>query len=195
TWASAAPRTGYVAGLTFDPANANTAYAAYSTFNQNAGDNHVYRSTDAGATWTGLDGSGLTGLPDVPAHCVTVDPANSSRLYVGTDVGVFVSTDGGANWARENTGFANVITESLIVNTVGGTSTLFAFTHGRGAWRVTIPTSPNYVGFVDHAACDTISGWAADRNRLNTSIDVDRYDGTTVNSPYLVRSYRAGGEY
>jgi hypothetical protein len=143
TWAAAVPRTGYVAGLTFDPANANIVYAAYSTFNQNVGDNHIYKSTDAGATWTGIDGSGLTGLPDVPAHCVTVDPHNSSRLYVGTDLGVFVSIDGGANWARENTGFANVITESLTVNTVGQTSTLFAFTHGRGAWRVTIPSSGN----------------------------------------------------
>src|SRR5207237_9201576 len=58
-------------------------------------------------------------------------------LYVGTDLGVFVSTDGGATWAVENTGFANVITESLALNTVSGTTMLFAFTHGRGAWRVT----------------------------------------------------------
>jgi hypothetical protein len=148
TWASAVPRTGYVAGLTFDPMNANIAYAAYSTFNTNVGDNHIYKSTDGGATWTGIDGSGMTGLPDVPAHCVTVDPHSSSHLYVGTDLGVFVSVDGGANWARENTGFANVITEALTVNTVGQTSTLFAFTHGRGAWRVAIPsaTNPETVG-------------------------------------------------
>jgi photosystem II stability/assembly factor-like uncharacterized protein len=153
TWASAMPRSGYVAGLTFDPANANVAYAAYSTFNQNVGDNHIYKSSDAGATWTGIDGSGVTGLPDVPAHCVTVDPHNSSRLYVGTDLGVFVSIDGGANWARENTGFANVITESLTVNTVGQTSTLFAFTHGRGAWRVTIPSlsNPDTIGLYSAA--------------------------------------------
>jgi hypothetical protein len=142
-WAAAVPRTGYVAGLTFDPGNANIAYAAYSTFNTNVGDNHIYKSTDGGATWVGIDGSGMTGLPDVPAHGITVDPHNASRLYVGTDLGVFVSVDGGANWARENTGFANVITESLTVNTVGQTSTLFAFTHGRGAWRVTIPSSGN----------------------------------------------------
>src|SRR5262249_37894638 len=154
TWASAMPRSGYVAGLTFDPANANIAYAAYATFNQNVGDNHIYKSTDAGATWTGIDGSGITGLPDVPAHCVTVDPGNSSRLYVGADLGVFVSIDGGANWARENTGFANVITESMTVNTLGQTSTRFAFTHGRGAWRVTIPSAsgnPDTIGLYSPA--------------------------------------------
>jgi hypothetical protein len=191
TWASTEPRTGYVAGVTIDPVNANIAYAAYATFNQNPGDHHIYKSSDGGATWVGIDGSGVTGLPDVPAHCVTVDPHNSSRLYVGTDLGVFVSIDGGANWARENTGFANVITESLTVNTVGQTSTLFAFTHGRGAWRVTIPTQANYVGFVDHAGCDVIAGWAADRNRLNTSINVEIYDGTTLISTVLASNSRA----
>src|SRR5262249_7570008 len=39
---------------------------------------------------------------------------------------------------------------------------------------------PNYVGFVDHAGCDTIAGWAADRNRLNTIINVQIYDGNNL---------------
>jgi len=39
---------------------------------------------------------------------------------------------------------------------------------------------PNYIGFLDHAACDSISGWAADRNRLNTPINVQIYDGSTL---------------
>jgi hypothetical protein len=41
-------------------------------------------------------------------------------------------------------------------------------------------TPPNYVGYVDHSGCDFITGWAADRNRPNTSIDVEIYDGTTL---------------
>ena len=35
----------------------------------------------------------------------------------------------------------------------------------------------DYAGFVDTANCDRIFGWAADRNRLNTSINVGLYDG------------------
>jgi hypothetical protein len=147
-WFGETPRSGYVAGVSIDPVNANIFYAAYSTFNQKPSDHHIYKSSDGGQSWVGIDGSGVTGLPDVPAHCVTVDPHNPSHLYVGTDLGVFVSIDGGANWARENTGFANADTESLTVNTIGQTSTLFAFTHGRGAWRVAIPsaTNPETVG-------------------------------------------------
>ncbi|HSE36618.1 MAG TPA: hypothetical protein VLG74_04890, partial [Blastocatellia bacterium] len=67
-----------------------------------------------------------------------VDSSNSGTLYVGTDIGVFVSLDGGATWARENTGFANTVVESLTIGSVGNTLNLFAFTHGRGAWRVAL---------------------------------------------------------
>src|SRR6266498_1172563 len=46
------------------------------------------------------------------------------------------------------------------------------------------PTSltcgPNYIGYVDGADCATIYGWAADRNRLNTSLNVSLYDGSTL---------------
>jgi uncharacterized protein (TIGR03437 family) len=141
TWSFVRPRAGWVSWLAFDPTNRNIAYATYSSFNSSPTDRHVYKSADAGATWVGVDGAGATGLPDVPAHCIVIDPANPQRLYVGTDIGVFVSADGGANWAVENTGFANVITESLALNVVNGATTLFAFTHGRGAWRVSANTA------------------------------------------------------
>jgi len=131
-WPAVQPRAGFVSWLCFDPNNPNIAYATYSTF----GGTHVWKSTDAGVSWLGLDGSGATGIPDVPVHAIAVDSSNSQTLYVGTDIGVFVSLDGGASWARENTGFANTVVESLSIGSVGGTLNLFAFTHGRGAWRV-----------------------------------------------------------
>jgi photosystem II stability/assembly factor-like uncharacterized protein len=134
TWANVLPRSGYVSSLTFDPTNANIAYATYSTF----GGTHVWRSINGGATWTGIDGTGLTGIPDVPVHTVVVSPSNTARLYIGTDIGVFFSPDSGATWATENTGFANAITEGLAVGTISGEAHLFAFTHGRGAWRVSL---------------------------------------------------------
>jgi hypothetical protein len=47
---------------------------------------------------------------------------------------VFVTIDGGANWMRENTGFANVVVEHLELNN----GRLFAFTHGRSVWSVAL---------------------------------------------------------
>ena len=40
--------------------------------------------------------------------------------------------------------------------------------------------TPNYVGFFELADCTEIAGWAADRNRLNTSINVSIFDGQTL---------------
>jgi photosystem II stability/assembly factor-like uncharacterized protein len=138
-WPGVQPRVGFVSWVTFDPVNEMVAYATYSTF----GGAHVFKSTDAGATWASIDGAGDTGIPDIPVHSIVVDGADSQRLYIGTDIGVFVSMDGGGTWARENTGFANVITESLAIGSDGSNNVLFAFTHGRSAWRVTLgPAAP-----------------------------------------------------
>src|SRR5215471_1168876 len=52
------------------------------------------------------------------------------------------------------------------------------------------PGGPNYVGFVDGADCSTLRGWAADRNRLNTSINVQIYDGSTLISTVLANNSR-----
>ena len=135
SWASSRPRTGFASSIHWDPLNADLVYATYATFNNAANQFHVYRSADAGRTWTGLDGSGATGIPDLPVHSILVDPTNTQRLYVGTDAGVFTSIDGGANWYKEVTGYANVVTEALALS-AGSEPQLYAFTHGRSAWRV-----------------------------------------------------------
>jgi hypothetical protein len=109
SWQSRSPRTGWVSSLAFDPVDANVAYATYSTF----GGAHVWRSADAGQSWSPLDGTGNGQLPDLPVNSIVIDPQNTAHLYIGTDLGVFASLDGGQHWAVENTGFANVITEML----------------------------------------------------------------------------------
>jgi hypothetical protein len=70
-------------------------------------------------------------------HSVVVDPGDTNRIYLGTDLGVFTSQDRGRSWAVENTGFANAVTEWLAIGDGSGDRPrVFAFTHGRGAWRV-----------------------------------------------------------
>jgi hypothetical protein len=126
------PDSNYISWVTAHPTTPTTVYATVSTFNSATGTGHVFKSIDGAQTWTNIDGAGVTGIPDVPAHCILVDPTNTNILYLATDIGVFVTLDGGATWDRENTGFANVIVESMAING----NFLYAFTHGRSAWRV-----------------------------------------------------------
>ena len=78
----------------------------------------LFRSTDGGATWTGVDGfnehpqrkawcgGDQDGTPDGPKlHSILVDPRDPKHLYIGmSSGGVFESTDGGADWTPLNKG-------------------------------------------------------------------------------------------
>lgn len=136
TLQSRRPRDGWVTSVAFDPHSENVWYATYGNF----GGAHVFRSSDGGNTWQSLDGTGATALPDIPVHSLVVDPDDSQRIYLGTDLGVLVSVDGGRSWMSEETGFGPAVTMWLSsVRTPSGQKYLFAFTHGRGAWRVNLP--------------------------------------------------------
>src|SRR5439155_10335188 len=125
------------------PAGPSLGYAHSNQFQPNTLMSHAYKSWDGGASWTGIDAGagGDTGLPDIPVFSLIVDPQNTSNLYLGTDIGVFVSINGGGTWARDDNPFANAVTETLALDRSAGQSRLYAFTHGRGVWRVTLPGS------------------------------------------------------
>ena len=60
--------------------------ARSTTRTRSQGPGHVFRSTDAGETFTDVSGN----LPDVPARSIEV---NRGQLLVGTDVGMFLSNN------------------------------------------------------------------------------------------------------
>ena len=70
-----------------------------------------------------------------PSSWPCASPWNRANAATSPAPAVYTSADGGLNWYRENVGFGNVSVEHLEINTTG-TKRLFAFTHGRGAWRV-----------------------------------------------------------
>ena len=99
------------------------------------GSEKVYYSEDNGDTWTNVT---ATGLPNVPVNCAAVDK-NSDEVYLGTDLGVYISTSTGS-WERYGTDMPNVVISDLDIQY--GTNKLRAATFGRGLWEVTLNTLP-----------------------------------------------------
>lgn len=55
---------------------------------------YIYKSTDYGKTWADISGN----MPGGPVNVIREDPKNKDVLYVGTDLGVYVTIDGGKKW-------------------------------------------------------------------------------------------------
>lgn len=120
----------YSTSVVVHPTDPNTAYVGFSGFNDAtpATPGHVFKTIDAGATWTNVSAN----LPDGPVNAVALRPDVPNEVYVGTDVGVFVSQDGGASWVKMNNGLPNAGVAALAVN--GTTNLLAAATYGRSVW-------------------------------------------------------------
>jgi hypothetical protein len=138
-WAAHNPRSGYVSSIAFDAVDPQTVYASYAGFGGGA---HVWRSRDGGSTWSPIDGSGDAALPDLPVHSVAPDPTRAGRIYLGTDLGIFVSLDGGDHWMVEESGLPQVITELVTIARGVYGPAVYGFTHGRGVWRAELTTFP-----------------------------------------------------
>lgn len=112
--------------IAVDPRNSQIVYAVFAGF----GTGHIYKSVNAGVNWNDI---GAT-LPDVPFHCVMIDPQYPDVVYAGTDMGMYVSLDAGATWATHNTGLPDWTMVYDLVPCAADRSFL-CFTHGHGVFR------------------------------------------------------------
>ena len=88
---------------------------------------HIWKTDDYGATWTKI----VDGIrDDAYVHAVREDPNREGMLYAGTQHGMYVSYDDGANWQELNPGFPDLPVSDVIVEH----NELAIASHGRGFW-------------------------------------------------------------
>jgi photosystem II stability/assembly factor-like uncharacterized protein len=89
---------------------------------------YVYKSTDFGKTFTSITNN----IPAGPVNVIREDPRNASVLYVGTDFGVFVSTNGGSKWEVVGDNLPSVQVSDLQIDAKN--DIVVISTYGRGMW-------------------------------------------------------------
>jgi photosystem II stability/assembly factor-like uncharacterized protein len=112
--------------IAVDRGDSRTAYVTFSGF----GTGHVFRTVNGGTSWTNVSAN----LPDMPVNAVAVDPATRGFVMIGTDLGVFISSDSGSTWTILDDGMPNVAVFDIAYNPATGA--LVAATHGRGMFQL-----------------------------------------------------------
>jgi len=108
--------------------DAGTAYVAANRYKHDDFRPYLYKTENYGRTWSKI----TAGIPaDSFTRAIREDPAVRGLLYAGTEVGLYVSLDGGARWQRWQGKYLPVVPiHDLIVKD----GDLALATHGRSFW-------------------------------------------------------------
>lgn len=129
------PVESFISCIAVDWADPNRVFIGYGGF----GATRIMRSTDGGAHWTDISGSvPATALPMIPLNAIALDQYDQNKIYIGTDIGVFRTRDGGVTWENFNNGFWISDHPRIIVTGLHlrrSDNALYSGTMGRGAYR------------------------------------------------------------
>jgi len=136
TWANVANNIKGVTGAyqvsRVEPSHfdAATCYVAIDNHRNDDLKPYLFVTRDYGATWTSITGN----LPIGNVNVVREDLKNKNLFFVGTEFGVFVSVNGGAEWKKFMTGLPSVRVDDLLIHPRD--NDLIAGAHGRGIWII-----------------------------------------------------------
>lgn len=114
------------------PHDPEAAYVAATRYKSDDTAPYLYKTTDAGKTWTKI----TNGIPASDfIRTIREDPEQRGLLYAGTETGIYVSFDDGGNWQRVGGGrplgsLPIVPIHDLIIKG----SDMVVATHGRAFW-------------------------------------------------------------
>lgn len=123
------PENAWVGGIEPSSFDEGTVYAVFDNHRMDDYENHIYRSTDYGQTWESIVG-------DMPARrvarAIKEDPRNPNVLYVGTELGFWLTIDGGEHWVELKNNMPTLPFNDFVIHPRD--NDLVLGSHGRGAW-------------------------------------------------------------
>ncbi len=122
------PANTWVSYVCASPHDAATAYVTADGHMLGDMAPHVFVTTDYGATFRSLATDAITGY----CHVVLQDTVNPKLVFLGTEWGLFVSLDGGGEWAQVHAGIPDAAVRDLAIQPREGD--LLVATHGRGLY-------------------------------------------------------------
>lgn len=127
---SGAPEHTWVTQIVPSAHQAGVAYAVLDDHRRANWEPYLYRTTDFGATWANLADDNVSG------YCLSMaeDPVDPSLLFLGTEFGLFFSTDGGGAWQRFDHGVPHCSVKDLAIHP--REHDLIVATHGRALFIV-----------------------------------------------------------
>jgi hypothetical protein len=120
----------WVTRVAFDPSDTGRLYITYSGLKWDDPLSHVFRSDNFGESWIDVSDN----LPDAPVNALAVDPVDPNVVYVGSDVGAFVSFSRGGAWEPLGDNLPTVAVYDLTVN--AEPHFIVAGTHGRSMYKL-----------------------------------------------------------
>ncbi len=105
---------------------AGIAYAVFEGHTKNDYNAYTYKTTDFGKTWKSI----ITADVDGFVKNIQEDFVNENLLFLGTEKGLYITIDGGANWSHFTNKMPNVAIYYMEMNKK--TNDLVMATHGRG---------------------------------------------------------------
>ncbi len=122
----------WITRIVVDPKNGNIVYATFSGLKWKDPQPHVFRSTNMGNDWTDISSN----LPDAPVNAFAVDKFNSNVLYLGNDVGAYISRNSGDSWEALGDGLPIVPVGDMKIHPDPDENFLVIGTYGRSMYKI-----------------------------------------------------------
>lgn len=126
------PQDRWVSSICASPHEEASVFVTLTGYRQDEINSYIFKSEDYGQSWVQLKGN----LPEEAVNVILQDPVNPDLLYLGTDLGAYLSWDAGTTWHILPKELPNVAVYDLLVHP--RENELVLATHGRSMYVIDV---------------------------------------------------------